>query len=137
MITAIDSNVLLDVLTGSVEHGAQSAAALRLATSEGALITCTTVLAEVVGAYDQPSAVTRQLERLGLDLVPDDRAVALAAGRVYRAYRKGGGARERILPDFLIGAHAAIHADRLLTRDRGFYRSLFAKLKLLEPVTAA
>lgn len=133
MITAVDSNVLLDVLTGSVEHGAESAAALRLATSEGALIMCTAVLAEVVGAYDQPSAVTRQLERLGIDLVPDDRTVALAAGRVYRAYRKGGGTRERILPDFLIGAHAAVHADRLLTRDRGFYRSLFAKLQVLEP----
>lgn len=133
MITAVDSNVLLDVLSGSATHGPRSAAALRQATAEGALIGSTAVLAEVIGAYDDADAVGARLDRLGLELVPDDRRVAISAGRVYRAYRKGGGTRSRILPDFLIGAHAAVHADRLLTRDRGFYRSHFSKLTVMEP----
>ena len=133
MITAVDSSVLLDVLSGDSQHGPRSAAALRQVAADGALVASTVVWAEVIGAYDQPSAVTARLDRLGLELVPDDRDVAIHAGRVYRAYRKSGGTRRRILPDFLIGAHAVVHADRLLTRDRGFYRSHYTRLAIVEP----
>ncbi len=48
-------------------------------------------------------------------------------------YRSRGGTRRRVLPDLIIGAHAMARAERLLTRDRGFYRSSFAKLRILEP----
>jgi hypothetical protein len=133
VITAVDSNVLLDVLSGDPEHGPRSVAALRTASTEGALVASTVVWAEMVGAYDDPRAVTSRLDRLGVDLVPEGRDVAIAAGRAYRSYRRSGGTRRRILPDFLIGAHAKVHADRLLTRDRGFYRSHFRQLTVLEP----
>lgn len=133
MITAVDTSVLLDVLAGDHDHGPRSAAKLRAASAEGALIASTVVWAEVVGAYDDATAVAARLDRLGLELVADGRDVAITAGRVYRAYRKAGGTRRRILPDFVIGAHALVHADRLLTRDRGFYRSHFAKLTIFEP----
>ena len=133
MITAVDTSVLLDVLSGDSEHGPPSAAILRRASAEGALIAATVVWAEVVGAYDDPRAVTARLDRLGLQLIADDRDVAVAAGQVYGAYRRAGGTRRRILPDFLIGVHALRHADRLLTRDRGFYRTHFARLTILEP----
>lgn len=133
MITAVDTSVLLDILSGDREHGPRSAAALRQASADGALVASTVVWAEVLGAYDDAKAVSARLDRLELQLIADDREVATAAGRVYRAYRRSGGTRRRILPDFLIGAHALVHADRLLTRDRGFYRSHFAKLTILEP----
>jgi hypothetical protein len=133
VITAVDSNVLLDVLAGDPRHGPASAQALRQAGADGALISSTVVWAEVVGAYSDPHGVTDRLDRLGIELVPDDREVAIAAGRVYRAYRVGGGTRRRILPDFLIGAHAMVLADRLLTRDRGFYRAQFSMLGIMEP----
>lgn len=133
MITAVDSNVVLDLLSASREHGPASTTALRTAASEGALIASALVLAEVIGAYDDHRAVIARLDRLQIDLIPDDRETALAAGRAYRSYRLAGGTRQRILPDFLIGAHALIHGDRLLTRDRGFYRSHFARLTILEP----
>ena len=133
MITAVDTSVLLDILSGDRDHGPRSAAALRQASADGALVASTVVWAELVGAYDDPRALTGRLDRLGLERIPDDRDVALTAGRAYRAYRKRGGTRRRILPDFLIGAHALTHADRLLTRDRRFYRSHFAKLTILEP----
>jgi predicted nucleic acid-binding protein len=133
VITAVDTSVLLDILSGDREHGPRSAAALRQASADGALVASTVVWAEVLGAYDDAKAVTARLDRLELQLIADDREVAMAAGRVYRAYRRSGGTRRRILPDFLIGAHALVHADRLLTRDRGFYRSHFAKLTILGP----
>jgi len=58
---------------------------------------------------------------------------AVAAGRAWRIYRQGGGRRDRLIPDFLVGAHARLQADRLLTRDRAFYRTYFDDLQIVDP----
>lgn len=133
MISAVDTNVILDLLKGDARFGSVSAAVLRRAASDGRLIAGTAVWAEVCAAYDEGSEASSILERMGVELVPDDRAVAMAAGAAWRAYRKAGGTRRRVLADFLIGAHAAVKADRFVTRDRGFYRSHFSRLSIVDP----
>jgi predicted nucleic acid-binding protein len=133
VISAVDTNVILDALVGDPRFGSASVAVLRQASSEGRLIASTAVWAEVCAVYDQVTEAARILERMGVDLVPDDREVAMEAGRSWRAYRRAGGTRRRLLTDFLVGAHAAVKADRLVTRDRGFYRSHFGKLQVMDP----
>ena len=73
------------------------------------------------------------LEQNQIRVEPLSRSASFLASRVWRTYRRQGGKRNRILPDFLIGAHAQIHASRLLSRDRGFYRELFPSLMLVDP----
>lgn len=133
MITAIDTNVLLDVFTADPQFGSASSAALRRCRAEGSLVACDVVWAEVAAAFADPVAAATALDGLEVEYDGVDRDAALAAGLAWRRYRSAGGTRRRILPDLLIGAHAAARAERLLTRDRGFYRSSFASLEILDP----
>jgi predicted nucleic acid-binding protein len=64
---------------------------------------------------------------------PLGRVAATRAGAAWREYRRAGGPRERVIADFLVGAHAVEQADRLLTRDRGFHRLAFAGLAIVDP----
>lgn len=133
MITAVDTNVLLDVFKPDPSFGPRSAAALRRCLAEGALVACDPVWAEVAGQFREARSAARALERLGVTFDPLDRETALAAGSAWRRYRTRGGERQRVVADFLIGAHADRRADRLLTRDRGFYRSYFRSLRVVDP----
>lgn len=135
MITAVDTNVLLDVFGADESFGERSAEALRRCSAEGRLVACEVVLAEVASAFPSASAASEALETLRVEYEPVSSASALASGEVWRRYRERGGRRVRLVADFLVGAHATRHADRLLTRDRGFYRSYFSGLEVVDPST--
>lgn len=135
MITAVDTNVLLDVFANDPAHAAASLAALRGCLAEGPLIACEVVWAEVSAAFPDPAAARRALDAVPVAFEPVGQAAATRAGDAWRAYRRAGGPRERVIADFLVGAHAAEQADRFLTRDRGFHRSAFAALVILDPAT--
>lgn len=133
MITAVDTNVLLDVFTADPTFGPASRAALRSAIQTGALIASEVVWAETFAWFASEDDAAQALDRLRVRLVPSDVASASAAGAAWRAYRRGGGRRDRVIADVLIGAHAIAHADQLLTRDRGFFQARFGALKIVDP----
>ncbi len=134
MITAVDTNVLVDVLEPDPVHGRGSLDLLKRAIREGSVVACEVVWAEVATAYgDQMGTVIESLARAGIGFLPMSEAAALRSAECWRAYRKRGGKGGRIAADFLIGGHALSQCDRLLTRDKGFYRDYFEPLVLLTP----
>ena len=137
MITAVDTNVLLDVFGADPEFGQRSAEALRACLREGRLVACEVVWAETASFFSSPAAARGPMERLEVGFSPLGVEAALAASGAWRKHRAKGGRRERVVADFLIGAHAQLHAERLLTRDRGFYRACFSGLKVLDPAATA
>jgi predicted nucleic acid-binding protein len=133
MITAVDTNVLADVFFADPRFGRASAAALRESSAEGRLIACDVVFAECAASFEDEDGAARALASARVEFSAVDAAAALRAGLRWGRYRREGGGRDRVVADFLIGAHASLHADRLLTRDRGFYRSSFSDLQVVEP----
>ena len=137
MITALDSSVILDVLTDDPRFASSSERALRQAMSAGRLVLCEAVLAEILPAFAGGDHAGEFLADWQVDFVPSSLASAMLAGQLFARYLDRGGEGGRVVEDFLIGAHAQVHADRLLARDRGYLRDYFADLVLVDPATAA
>jgi predicted nucleic acid-binding protein len=131
VITAVDTNVLLDVVLPDPVFGPRSADLLKACLSKGALIICEIVYAELACAFESQKELDSALKTLGIELQASTPEILWAAADIWKATlrRKRG----RILPDFLVGAHALSQADQLLTRDRGFYGGRFRKLRILGP----
>ena len=128
MITAVDTNVLLDVFLPCERYGQQSRKRLADAYDAGAVIVCDLVYAELAPAFpDQPS-LDEALQQIGVRVSSINSSIAFEAGLRWKRYRSRGGPRTRIITDFLIGAHAVVEANVFLTRDRGFFSSCFPDL---------
>jgi hypothetical protein len=128
----VDSNVLLDVITGTSEWSEWSRAALEDATNRSRLVINLVIYAEISVGYDQielaDAAIPGVVER---ETIPYE--AAFFAGKAFRQYRRDGGIRRSPLPDFFIGAHAAIGRYELLTRDPKRYKRYFPTVKLIAP----
>ena len=129
MTTAVDTNVLLDVIHRNPSYRAQSQEWLDIAHSRGDVIICPVVFGELVPSFSSKNDLDETLSSLSVALSPIDDTIAYEAGLRWQRYRESGGTRARLLPDFLIGAHALVSADTFLTRDEGFYRSYFPELQ--------
>jgi len=133
VITAVDTSVLIDVFGADPKFGDASANMLRQCLNEGAIVTCDVVWSETRAAFPSDTGFSEAMRVLGIEFSALSVAAANLAGANWKKYRAGGGRRERVIADFMIGAHAATQCDRLLTRDRGYYRKFFSGLAVLEP----
>jgi predicted nucleic acid-binding protein len=131
--TLIDANVLIDLATSDASWAAWSEEALERCADEGHLHINPVIYAEVSLAYQRIEELERALPASLFARTPLPWEAGFLAGRCFKLYRRRGGARRSPMPDFYIGAHAAVAGMRLLTRDAGRYRSYFPHLRLLTP----
>jgi predicted nucleic acid-binding protein len=132
MRTALDSSVLL--LLSRKRPGWEAwRDSLRTAASEGELLISPIAFAEFSIAYPHVEAAQADLDLLHVFYDPITPAAAYLAGQIFLRYRRNGGPRLNLIPDFLIAAHASVQADRLAVLDRGYLRSYFPTLAILAP----
>lgn len=128
----VDSNVLLDLFTEDPTWLSWSQARLSEAFDAGQVVINPIVYAEISVAFERIEALEDSLPaQLGREDLPWD--AAFLAGKCFVEYRRRGGARRSPLPDFYIGAHAAVTGRALLTRDAARYRKLLPALRLISP----
>lgn len=154
MTTAVDTNVLIDVLFPNSPHRGSSLTALRAAADEGAMVICEAVYAELAGYFGDAEGLQTFLNETRIRFEPSGADALITAGVAWREYtiRRRSSLicpqcgshleikcencgrelrpRQHLVADLMIGAHALLQADRLLTRDRGFYGTYFPTLKL-------
>lgn len=133
MITAIDANIILDIITGSPKeiHAAQSA--LLAARKAGEIVISVVAFAEVAAQFPTRARADDFFALISCRVDPLEKDAAFLSGQFFDEYTKRGGKRSRILADFLIAAHAQLNADRILTRDGRFFGSAFPRLKAVSP----
>ncbi|BFL65682.1 putative cytosolic protein [Roseomonas mucosa] len=132
-MTLVDTNILLDLAIDDPNWVDWSIRQLDAAAVAGPLLINDIVYAELSVRFPAIEAVDAFLEEAGIVLQPMPRAALFLAGKAFQNYRARGGSRTGVLPDFLIGAHAAVAKLPLLTRDVGRYRSYFPSVALIAP----
>lgn len=129
---ALDSSVLIDLLADGPQADAAEAC-LRQCLSAGPVVICEVALAEVCSALRDGSEALAVLEEMSIRFSALEAKSALRAGEMQRRHRQRDGTSHRAAPDFLIGAHALLQCNGLITRDDRFYREYFKGLKLIVP----
>jgi predicted nucleic acid-binding protein len=129
----VDSNVLLDVMTEDASWLSWSVSAIERAADTSRLVINPVIYAEASVRFTRIEALDAALPSDLFEREPIPYEAAFLAGKAYLAYRRRGGTRRSPLPDFFIGAHAAVSSYRLLTRDSARYRAYFPKLSLIAP----
>ena len=135
---AVDTPVLIDLL-GDDPRADAAEACLRLALSAGPVTVCDVVLSEVTAGLGHGSEVMDALEEMGIRFSALDQRAAIRAGEMQRKYKlraqsvSNAHNAARTIPDFLVGAHAMLQCDALITRDDGFFRDYFKGLKVITP----
>jgi len=132
-MTLVDTNVLLDIATDDPKWGSWSLRQMDAAVIRGPVLINTVIYAEFSVGYRRIEEVDRALAGAGLVIAEMPRPALFLAGKVFQRYRAQGGSRTGVLPDFFIGAHAAVAKLALLTRDPRPYRTYFAGVALIAP----
>jgi len=129
---AVDSSILVNIWSDQPGSHA-SDQALHEALLAGPVVACEVVIAEVCSSFANSDDIFDALSDLGVGYSPLEQKSAVRAGEMQRRYRQRGGKRPRAVPDFLVGSHAMLQCDALITHDAGFFRDYFKGLKLIVP----
>jgi predicted nucleic acid-binding protein len=132
-VTLVDTNVLLDLLTGDPRWADWSIGQLDTAVLRGPLAINDIVYAELSVRFATIEALDAVVAEMGIVIAAMPRAALFLAGKAFQRYRAAGGRRGGVLPDFFIGAHAAVLGCSLLSRDAGRYRAYFPRIELVTP----
>ncbi|HTO33698.1 MAG TPA: type II toxin-antitoxin system VapC family toxin [Pararhizobium sp.] len=135
MATLVDTNILVDIAVRDPSWLNWSRAQLVSAARRGAVVINPIIYSEFSVRYERMEDVDFLLPEADYSRENLPWTAAFAAGVAFRQYRRAGGGRERVLPDFLIGAHAAIRGHTILTRDPKGYRTYFPSVELITPDT--
>ena len=132
-MTLVDTNVILDVVLADVRWAEWSLRHLDMAAVAGPLVINDIIYAELAAGYPAIEALDELVAGMGLRLEPMPRPALFLAAKAFRQYRARGGTRTGVLPDFFIGAHAAVSGWPLLTRDVRRYRDYFPTVDVTGP----
>ena len=129
----IDTNVLLDVLENDLKWAPWSQDQLDAAAATDSLAINSITYSELSMAFARIEELDTVIEEASLNIEAIPKEALFLAGKVFLAYRKSQGTKHNVLPDFLIGAHAAVMQWPILTRDVGRYRTYFPRVELITP----
>ena len=132
-MTLVDTNVLLDLVTNDPDFAEWSVSQLESVSLVGPMVINDVIYAELSIRYDTKERLDAFVEGTSLRIEPIPKPALFLAGKVFQAYRRSGGTKTGVLPDFFIGAHAAVLERPLLTRDVGRYRTYYPTLELITP----